>query len=276
MGNMIDLICLVLYFYLLKISCFEGNLATFFVVCTITLYFIIKYKRVKDSELNLKKRLDTQWENFIELLNHDLKIPTIAQLRGLELLENNNTKNISKEEIISHIKQSCKYTLDMISMIVEAYNFENNSSKLVYERFNMTELLTHCFEDLSISAMEKNITFAYNLKSNDTYLEADKSEIKKVMINLLSNSINYTGRGNEVNVTISDKGNEMQISLSSKEFANNLINGSKYSTIGQSIGMYLCKKIIEIHRGKLYITENEKKDKIVSFSLPKIANSIYN
>ena len=273
---MIDLISLILYFYLLTTAAFYNSTPALFYTIIISIVFILKYRRLKLANRNLKKKIQTQSCNFIELLNHDLKIPTLAQLRGLELLERRFNNTTQDDDIISQIKYSCKYTLDMISMIVEAYRFENNLSKLIYERFNLTEIITNCFEKLSNDAKEKNITFTYNLKSNDTYLEADKEEIKKVILNLLSNSINYTDRGKELKVTVSDKGNQLQVSMDSEEFAKNLLNGSKYSTIGQSIGINLCKKIIEIHRGKLYITENEKKDKIVSFSLPKIANSIYN
>ena len=271
-----DLINILIFFCALKFACFEGSVPAFVIVVLLSVIYAIKYFRLKINEKSFNNKYDKLWNNFIELLNHDLKIPTLAQLRALEIIEHNNCEDMMKEELFLQIKKSCKCTLDMISTVIEAYKFENNSARLLYERFNMTELITNCFEYLSLNAMEKNITFAYNLNVNDSYIEADREELRKVIINLLTNAINYADRGKQVTVTISGTKSNLNVSLSGKEFAQNLLNDSRYSTIGQSIEMYLCKKIIEIHKGKFYVAEDEKDDKMVTFSIPKTHTSIYN
>ena len=71
---------------------------------------IQKFPNLKNNEIEKQK------EYFIETLVHDLKVPTLAQYRGLELLENEVVGNLSEEqkELVSQIKYSCKYILDMI------------------------------------------------------------------------------------------------------------------------------------------------------------------
>lgn len=66
-------------------------------------------------------------ENFTVLI-HDLKIPTIAQIRALELLLNGEFGNLSKEqkEIILLILESCKYLYKVILTLVLTYNIDNS------------------------------------------------------------------------------------------------------------------------------------------------------
>jgi K+-sensing histidine kinase KdpD len=65
---------------------------------------------------------------YITILSHDLKIPTIAQIRALELLLNGNYGTLNKEqkEIILLILDSCKYLYKVILTLVITCNLESN------------------------------------------------------------------------------------------------------------------------------------------------------
>jgi light-regulated signal transduction histidine kinase (bacteriophytochrome) len=65
---------------------------------------------------------------YITILSHDLKIPTIAQIRALELLLNGNYGTLNKEqkEIILLILDSCKHLYKVILTLVITCNLESN------------------------------------------------------------------------------------------------------------------------------------------------------
>ena len=229
-------------------------------------YFKMKY-RINNNATIMREMLLKQKEFFIETLNHDIKIPTIAQLRGMELLTNEILGNLNNDqkEIILQSKESCRYVLQMISTCSNIYEFELNRRKLVFEKFNMTELVLSCFKELSFQKAEKNFTFAFSSQNDGITAFADKKEMKKVIINLLNNAINYSNSGNPINVELLLEKNNIKFRISGIDFVTNPSkNYAQYSTIGYSLGMYMCKKILEIHKGKLQIPDT----KSISFIIP--------
>lgn len=275
-----DLISTIVFLICLTNIYKSADILSLYIAGIILIVFFTKYLNTKKvlNEYNLffKNSLKKQKDEFIDILNHDIKVPALAQLRGLEVLKNGIMGEINNEqkELIEQIESSCKYTLDMISMVVNTHEIENNSGKLNYENFNITDLLFTCFNELSANAKEKNLTFSYRSDTREHYIEADRTEIKKVILNLLLNAINYSNFGENILVNISSAGNSLEFTVSGMGLLNmadgQSVDGEKrkkYSTIGYSIGMYLCKRIIEFHNGKFYRTK--KLNNSLSFVIPR-------
>ena len=98
-------------------------LICFLLVSSIYWFQYIELKKVLKKEKTntdiLKEKFLNQQEAFTEILRHDLKVPIIAQLRGLELLNKEiaGTINSTQKDIIVHLEQSCNYILEMIVML---------------------------------------------------------------------------------------------------------------------------------------------------------------
>ena len=240
-------------------------------------YLVIMYENI-DSE----KEIEHQKEYFIETLIHDLKVPTIAQLRGLELIRNETIGKISidQKELITQIESSCRYILDMISMVLKTYRLENGQKRLVLENVSISELFIECFQEMEQSAEEKNIQFVYSPeKKEDILVQADKSDLKSVIINLLSNAVMYSIASADIVVNVSSHSSRLRVDIVSKGivlserecdvmFDKLEDKTPKYTTIGHGIGLYLCKKIIESHQGYIFASTDGKKYNKFTFILP--------
>ena len=86
---------------------------------------------------DFKKITIMQRENFISTINHDLKVPVIAQIRALELLvrENLGGLNNNQKEIINLALDSCRSTYSTLSQILSIYKFENQDMILDIQIF---------------------------------------------------------------------------------------------------------------------------------------------
>lgn len=241
----------------------------------------VKYIVVMYENIELEKEIEKQKEYFVETLIHDLKVPTLAQLRGLELLEHGTigSVNLEQKELLLQIKDSCRYILDMISMVLNTYRLESGQASLEFETFDMAELLLNCFEEMSAVAKEKNLTFVYASQKVDARVDGDKEKIKKVIINLLSHAVIYSNRNESIVTTISIENDTLSfnitstgITLSEREcstmFERITEKTSKYTTVGHGIGLYYCKKIIDLHNGKIFASTNGKSSNSVTFMLP--------
>lgn len=274
-----DLIVLNGFIFLLLVTyqCDNYDIA-FAVLFFIAVFYIVKFIRVNSS---FKKETKNQQQYFINTLVHDLKIPALAQLRGLELIQNETVGNINdtQKALIGEIEDSCKYSLDMISMVLNTYRFENGLNKLYYETFNLADILQNCFDENSKFAKEKNISLMYNTISKDTILEADKCEIKTVISNLISNAIIYSNKNETININILTKNDKLMFTIESKGITLSKQecltmfekdNTQKFTTIGHKIKLYLCKKIIERHCGKIYASTDGVISNKITFVIPKI------
>lgn len=274
-----DLSLILLYLFCLVKIFKTADLFSLCVFGFLTLIFFIAYsdtkRRCKEYETHIKTICVKQKNEFIDILNHDIKVPILAQLQALGVLMNGimGGLNTEQKELIEQTEASCKYTLNMISMINNANEIDNNAGKLNYEKFNMTDLLFSCFSELSCSAKEKKLTFSYSSKTNENYIEADFVEIKKVITSLLINAINYSNYGGEIVVSINNVGSRLTFSISGMNLLGNISGDiNRYTTIGHNIGMYLCKKIIEFHNGKFYPLSRAKNT--LSFIIPTRIDSV--
>ena len=288
-----DLIVMNIFIFVLIAYFQEANMISFMTIVFTAAYIYTEYFRVKkvlkikDEECkNLKEELVSQKKYFTETLGHELKVPIIAQLRGLELLYHETIGYISGEqkELILQIKQSCKYVLDMITTILNTYKLEDEESNILYEKCNISDLLTECFEETATSAKEKNISFVYISPNNNTVFEAGRAEIKTVILRLLSNAVAYSFDNERVSVSISSDKEMLKLTVNCNGIAlsehecrtmfNSVHNcGSKYTTIGQSINMYLCKKIIDIHKGRIFAYTDGKNLNTFAFVIPRTRNA---
>lgn len=75
------------------------------------------------QNIDKEKEIEERKNTFIATLTHDLKTPTIAQIKATELLLDNALGEINDEQrdILTQIKKSCKYMYDLIFTILETY-----------------------------------------------------------------------------------------------------------------------------------------------------------
>ena len=279
---MADLIKICLFFYSFKLILDEKSIIGIIFFTIILIFYSIKYFRMKTylekNFLTNKKSLDKQKEFFIETMTHDFKIPTLAQLRGLELLRNETLGEINSAQIdlIKNIENSCRYLLEMIDMFSDAFVLEKNKYKLNYEHFNFLDLIQLCFKQLSEKAKQKNISFSCNSTDKNLIIEADKKEITRVMLNLLSCAINYSSQNSRIDITLLSNGKYLNLNIMGMDLIkNNALNikNNRYTTIGETLGIYISKKIIELHNGKLSLSDAIQNK--ISFVIPQGKTSTY-
>ena len=144
----------------------------------------------------------------------------------------------------------------------------------------MTYLIEQCFDELKPLADNKNIEFILNCDiSDDVEILADKGEIKRVMINLCGNAVNYTNKNGKIEVfakaqagdfifSVNDNGNGIpkeDIPLLFTRFSQGT---SKKRSTGTGLGLYLSRQIVEAHGGKIWLESKLQKGSEFSFILP--------
>lgn len=237
--------------------------------------------------INSEKNLQAQRETFVASIGHDLKNPTLAQIRSLELLLNGvfGKFNNEQKEILSMILDSCKYMNGMLASLLATYRNYGGAIKLQFETFSFTELLRECVSEMIYVAKDKDIIIN-NIFESTIYICADKVQIKRVLMNLISNGIKYAFKNSELKLTSLKKDNTLFFKFENKSpyiceekqktiFKQYVSYTDTNKELGIGLGLYASKKIIEAHNGNIFVKSYKDDKNIFGFEIPLIQNVDY-
>lgn len=127
-----------------------------------------------------EKALEERKETFVATLTHDLKTPTIAQIKAIDLLLNQTfgTLNQTQIEFLEQIKNSCQYMYDLIFTVLDTYLYDNGQIKIHPEEFEINKLIDEAVSEVSNLLIEKeqNINIKSTLGNNN--ICGDKFQLK--------------------------------------------------------------------------------------------------
>jgi signal transduction histidine kinase len=132
-------------------------------------------------------------------------------------------------------------------------------------------------------AMKEGVEFDIHLPKSSIMVHADKQKLKHVIINLLDNAIKYTGKG-KIELRLEKKSEKARLMIKdsgigiSAEAIGSLFNkfvraanATKVNSVGTGLGLYVVKKIIESHHGKVWVeSEGEGKGSEFYVELPTL------
>lgn len=239
------------------------------------------YTLVIIQNIDSEKIIQEQKENFIASLCHDLKNPTIAQIKCLELLmnEKNNNLNTSQKEFLNMLLESCKYMENLLSTTLDTYKFNNGLIQICRKEFSIKKLISNSISEMLPYAKVKNISILLISKLQSEIIVADDIQLKRVIMNLLSNSIKYGYNNTDLKIKIYDTKSYFYFELenSSPYIPKNIqkIIFNKYMSFtynnnesGTGLGLYTSKMIINAHNGELYLKSSQKDKNIFIFKIP--------
>lgn len=241
--------------------------------------FIVIFKNIDDV-----KEIEDNKETFIATLTHDLKTPTYAQMNMSKLLleEYFGKLNSEQHEMINLIQDSCSYCADLIAKVLYTYKYNTGQIKLNIVDFDIIELINRLRASLRNLAKEKNLEIRLNTDCDEFIVKADKLQIKRVIVNLLSNAITYSYENTVINVNFIH--NDDSVTVQFKNYGEPITENELKTIFEQytlescyakqtstGLGLYLSKQIIDCHNGEISASSSvSEKTNTFEFTIPII------
>lgn len=230
------------------------------------------------KNIDNEKELENQKDLFIATLVHDLKNPLLAQISSINQCYKGvfGELNDTQKEILSLTLESANYMKEMLYTLINTYKYDNGNIQLNKEKINIENLINTCIKEHLPMSNEQKVKLIYNssLNKDEKFISADEKQLRRVITNLLSNGINYAYKDTDFNIITEIHNEILEISLENSGppidkntqkhlFEKYISNANKYQKVGFGLGLYLSKKIIEAHNGKIYFIQNGNLNKFV-------------
>lgn len=244
------------------------------------LYFKASVRQIKGKEHDDKymlvitnytnqKEIDSLKEDFVATLTHDLKVPIIAEANMLEffLQEKFGTLNDKQKEALENMKASNKELLDLVQIVLETYRLKEDEIDLNLEKISVKKFLNIVAEEMTYIAQKTNNKIVV-IVPEDYDIEIDFLHFKRVLKNLVNNAILYGKSNTDIEIIakivngksqiiVKDYGKGISAEDIEKIFNKYFSASKKFRKIGTGLGLYLSKKIVEAHGGKLGVESQE-------------------
>ena len=249
------------------------------------------YRNYEDMRLRLKESTDEKFEHeqknreLVSNISHDLKTP-ITSIKGYVEGIMDGVAD-TPEKMNKYIRTIYDKANDMDRLINELTTYsgiDTNRIPYTFRRINVADYFGDCVEEVGLDLESKHIELNYDaLVEPSTQIIADPEQLKRVINNIISNSVKYMNKEkgvidirildelDSIRVEIEDNG----MGIAAKDLPNIFerfyrTDASRNSSKGGSgIGLSIVKKIIEDHGGYIWATSKENEGTCMHFVIRK-------
>jgi PAS domain S-box-containing protein len=220
---------------------------------------------------------------LLGVVAHELRSP-LALLKGFSEVLIDDVENIDPESLtryLGSINATVVRMFTMLNEMLDVTSIELGQITLDLEPVNLSELLTTQANDYTYIAQKKMITLSTRLSSETLMCNCDAAKVSQVISNLIDNAVKYSEpdttievigeqRASRIRVGVKDEGpgvkpNEIPHLFKNFGKTSSRPPGGEKST---GLGLAICKKIIEAHRGEIGVDSNPDRGATFWFELP--------
>ncbi|MGM0581545.1 MAG: sensor histidine kinase [Bacteroidota bacterium] len=230
-------------------------------------------KSITDLEAE-ESRIIQQYDDndILGKVTHDLRTPFAKVYTIVQLLLSDNQENLSDQQIerINLIKQVVADGLQIVKGFLDTGNMVLDDKKFKPEVIDVQEFVDNSLMPYELLSAKKNIIFITQVLDKNLKLEVDRTYLRRIVDNLVSNAIKFSPNETQINYTIYQEGDEIIFSV--KDQGPGLTDDDKsrlfkkYQQLSAKpigtdestgLGLYIVKTMADKMGGRIWV-ESEK------------------
>jgi signal transduction histidine kinase len=229
--------------------------------------------------------LDQMKDEFVSVASHELRTPMTAingyvwmvlQGRGGDLTD-------KQKNYLTKVAQSTQRLINLVNDMLSVSRLEGGRIHIDMKKFDLVDLIKTANEELQIKADERNLSLLIDSANSKVEVYADPDKTHEILINLIGNALKFTEKGSittqlveragMIVVNVIDTGKGIAPEDMSKLFQKFGRLDNQYATVaettGTGLGLYICKKYVELMGGTVSAHSEVDKGSTFTFTLKK-------
>ena len=244
-----------------------------------------KVEELYDEEKKLRKDLEAEIERRIEFtraLVHELKTPLTPVLSSSELL----VSELHEEpwaSIARNINRGATNLSRRIDELLDLARVEIGTLQVNRTRVNTLKLLQTTADEMKTVISDNGQSLRLKLPKSLPAVWADEERLRQVVQNLLINASKFTPEGGKITLRAEEKDNSLVVTVDDtgqgipEEDQQRLFQpyfrliSDREHLSGLGLGLALCKNLVELHGGEIWVKSGPGKGSTFGFSIPLVA-----
>lgn len=219
------------------------------------------------EKANLRlQALDKQKTEFFSIASHQLRTP-MSILKGyIELIHDGAFGKATKKMcvVLDNMDETNERLVHLVDDFLDVARIEQGRTEFSFALADMVELVTSVVKELSDRAAGKGLILVWQPPSGGVSISMDAEKIRHVIFNFVDNAIKYSEKGtitvlldkadDELRVRVRDEGIGFG-KLDEANFFQKFYRGANVKAVsmtGTGLGIYVCRKFIEAHGGRVW------------------------
>jgi PAS domain S-box-containing protein len=264
---------------------------------TIYLRDITEAKRAEENMRRVQSKLqrtnqdlwgkNREIQNFYHTLSHELRTPLTSASEFISIVMDGlaGPLNQTQLEYLGIAKASCNQLKLCINDLFDATRLETGKLTIDVKPASLGSLVRQVVTTLKSTVTEKQIALSHEIQAELPEVPLDENRILQVLTNLLNNAIKFTGPGGSIVVkafTAPRDADLVQVSVCDsgcgipKEEQDRIFDrlyqikaGDATTEQGVGLGLYLCRELVQLHGGNIWVESKPGQGSTFSFVLPR-------
>jgi signal transduction histidine kinase len=225
--------------------------------------------------------LNRQKDAYLAVLTHDMMTPlTSIQLCTEELIDD-PTAAVANPHLTAVLLKSQQTLLNMVRDILDVEKLVEGQALVTQKSFcDLAHLLTHVIDIVQIDADGRGLSLAYTVDQQPLMVYADRQQLERILLNLISNAVKYTPAGGEVYAAVRSEEEQVWLEVRDTGYgipAEELASiFDRFRRVGQlaskapgnGLGLAITKALVEEHGGEIFVESEVGRGSLFRVRLP--------
>jgi len=241
--------------------------------------------RMQRYEKEQQEQLSDMKLQFFTNISHEFKIPLSLIISPLDEIINNFRGSNETRQRLLLMKRNAGRLLLLIKQLIDFRKAEQDVLDLDPGQYDMIGLAREVIQSFKAVVVEENKHLELRTELSSLAFEFDRDKMEGVLYNLIANAISFTGDNGEIILSIVHSEEAQSICIEVRDtgcgireedlgnifekfFKSDEQRGPGSTNTGTGIGLYLCRKIVELHRGTIEVISAPGKGSSFTITLP--------
>ncbi|MEO8820697.1 MAG: PAS domain-containing sensor histidine kinase [Ginsengibacter sp.] len=229
-------------------------------------------------DITIYKELQREREDIIGFITHELRNPLSNLMLSNDLMKDGVKENEISflAEMLDRSENNIQRMNKMITSLYEATKVNSGYFPLDLSEFNFADMVKEAVDTIQ----RLHPSFNIRVEGNGNFIvNADRYRIIQVITNFLSNAIKYSNGHPDVKLSIEQDSESVTVSVEDNGLGipedhlpfvfERFFRVEKTRKIeGIGLGLYLCRQIIQSHKGHVGVKSEENKGSVFYFTIP--------